>query len=203
MPVSARNGWGFITQQFPVTKVAGGINVVVSNVGVAISVVAAGTVRLAQILYRVDLAPDVPVGTASVPVLWRLFVVIGTLPPDLSAFQAQAFPAGSHPEVPLLTAAGSPLQILHDEWLDFSNGDPGLNQIAQVQLPDGGPTVNKNDQLNVILMPIIDANLPAAPLGAANAVVSLAAWGTGAGSLLGGIGAPDSAASLPRYATAG
>lgn len=200
MPVSSKNGWGVQNFFGPVTKVSGGVNVVLSNVGAAIQVISGtGPLRLTKLAYRIDLAPDVPVGAASSPVLWRVCVVEGQLPADISAFQKQAFPTGSHPEVPQNLAYATPQPTLFDLWLDFSAGDPGLNALATWDFADAGPTVTGTDFLTVLACPILDANLSAAPLGAANALISLMAWGTGAGVSPYGAASSDSNRSLPRY----
>jgi len=201
MAVSTRNGWGLQTAQFAVSQVVGGQNTVIPNVGVAVSVVPNGSVRLAKLLYRVDLAPDVAIGTVAVPVLWRLFAIPGTLPPDLSAYQQQAFAVGAHPEIPKLFGGSSPQPLLLDVWLDFSAGDPGLNRLAPIEFPDAGPSTSET--LNIVLMPIIDANfLTTAPVGVAQAIATIMAFGTGVtvnpqGSSYGAGG--DGARSLPRF----
>jgi len=191
------------TQFLPVTSsVAGPINKVLTNVGVCLSVVA-GTapIRLAKLSYRVDLAPDQPVGTVNAPVRWRVMVMTGTLPPDVSQYQAQAFPLGAHPEIPSVTAALSANPILFDLWLDFSAGDAGLNEVASQDFADAGPRVVNGGTLNLIVVPIIDANLGQTLLGVCNAQVMISGFGlvdtnpSPSGDAYG----TKSQSSLPRY----
>jgi hypothetical protein len=201
--LSGRTGWGFLSSQIAVTQVVGGVsNVVLNNVGAALSIIAgAGALRLTKIAWRVDLAPDVAVGTVVVPVLWRVIVFSGSLPPDITALQLQAFPNGAHPEIPAKIGIGAPVPILHDLWLDFSAGDEGLNKLAERDFADGGPSVNALETMNVAVFPLQDANLSNAPLGVANVIISLGAWGTGVTvNPQGGNGALDGGSkSLPRY----
>jgi len=201
MPVSSRNGWGVQTQFFPVTSsVAGPINAVLRNVGVAANIVAGpqGS-RLTKISYRVDLAPDVAVGTVNVPSKWRLLVLAGDLPNDVGLYQEQAYPTGAHPEIPRVTASGTAVPTLHDEWLDFAAGDAGLNRIANVSWADSGPTVGGTEKMSILLIPIIDANLSQTLLGVANAQVYLGCYGLGVsvGESYQLTGGPSR--SLPRY----
>lgn len=201
MPVSSRNGWGVQTQFFPVTtSIAGPINAVIPNVGVAATIVAGpqGS-RLTKIAYRVDLAPDVAVGTVNVPTKWRLLVLAGQLPPDITLYQTQAYPTGAHPEIPMVTASGSAVPTLHDAWLDFAAGDEGLNRIANIVWSDSGPTVGGGEFMTILVTPIIDANLGQTLLGAAKASVYLGCYGLGvsvaeSSQLTGG-----PSRSLPRY----
>jgi hypothetical protein len=204
MPLSIANGWGFSSSQFAATTPVAGVNQVNRNVGAGRSIVAGGSLRLTKLQYRIDLAPDVAVGAAVSPVYWRVFVLSGILPADLSIFQAQAFAAGSHPEIPLVQAGiGTPLPILHDIWLDLSAGDPGLNRLAEVEFTDAGPTIGVGETLSVLVVPILDANLPAVagPVIAANAIVSVSAFGTGVtvNPQGGSGGASDGARSIPRF----
>lgn len=200
MALSNKNGWGMQAALLPVTKVVGGVNTVVSNVGVALSIVAGNAaIRLTKLSWRVDLAPDVPAGTVNVPTRWRVLVIGGPLPPDVSLYQLQAYPTGAHPEIPATTAAQSANPILWDEWLDFSAGDPGLNSLASVDWADAGPRVSSTETLNCLLIPILDANILQALIGAANAQMVIVASGT-ADSNAGGVsGANREQSSLPRY----
>lgn len=204
MAVSARNGWGMQTAFNPVTSsVAGPINTVLGNVGVAVSIVASGApMRLSKIFWRVDLAPDVPAGTVNVPVRWRLLVMAGQLPQDVTAFQRQAYAGGAHPEIPDQTSGETPNPLLWDEWLDFAAGDPGLNQIAERDFADAGPGVAQGEFMSVLLTPIIDANIPQILLGVANASMVLGAYGLGVASgaaASGGIGGSGGSRSMPRF----
>jgi hypothetical protein len=205
MALSIKTGWGMQAAMLAVTKsLAGPVNSVLPNVGVALSITAGNApMRLTKLSYRVDLAPDVVAGTVNVPTRWRVLVIAGTLPQDMSVYQAQAYPTGAHPEIPFVTAAQSPNPILWDLWLDFSAGDPGLNKIATEEWADAGPRVIGGDVLNCIVIPIIDANIPQVLLGAANAQIVVAASGmadigpNGNSSTTGG--SSHDQASLPRY----
>lgn len=203
MAISTRNGWGMKAALIQAQKVAAGANVVNTNLGAGASIVAgSGPLRLTKVAWRVDIAPDVAVGVASGPTRWRLVVARGTLPPDVSAFQTQAFAAGSHPEIPQNIDAGAPLEILFDLWLDFSANDPGLNQLAFYDFADAGPTIFGGDTMLVFLVPIVDAQLSQAIVSNSNALVTVGAWGVGVTvNPQGGTGNPQSSSqpSMPRY----
>jgi hypothetical protein len=202
--LSSGNGWGFQSNQFQAVAVVAGVNAVIANIGVARSIVAGGPIRLVKLGYRIDLAPDVPAGSAASPIYWRVLVVSGTLPSDLTAFQLQAFPAGAHPEIPTNIAGTAPLPVLFDLWLDLSNGDPGLNELAEIEFADSGPSVAAGETLNVLVIPILDSTIAAlGPIGASNVIVTVEAFGTGVtvnpqGSA-GGYDGQNGARSLPRY----
>jgi hypothetical protein len=125
-------------------------------------------------------------------------VMTGTLPLDVTLYQTQAFPTGFHPEIPQITAALSANPILWDVWLDFSAGDFGLNRIASFEWADSGPRVVAGDTLNLIVIPIIDANLGQTLLGACNAQIMVAGSGLAMADS-GSAGGPVSQSSLPRY----
>jgi hypothetical protein len=202
MALSTKAGFGVQTALFPVTtSVAGPINTVIRNVGVAIQNVAgASPMRITKLSWRVDLAPDVPAGTVNVPVRWRLFICSGIIPQDIGVYQQQAFPTGSHPEVPANTAASTPNPLLWDAWLDFSAGDPGLNRLASEDWADSGPTVAGGETVSAILCPILDSTMPNVLLGAANAQVTLALSGMSFAQPVGAAGGDFGASrSLPRY----
>ncbi len=202
MPVSLKNGWGLMSAFLPVSSVVAGANKVTSNVGTAIQVIAgAGPVRLTKIAYRVDLAPDVVVGTVDSPTRWRVVVLAGQLPQDISSFQSQAFGAGSHPEIPQNISSGAPLPVLYDIWLDFAANDPGLNELAEIDFADAGPTVASGDTLTILIAPILDANINQALLGTSNAMMTLVAYGTGVSqNPTGGAGTGEAGSrSLPRF----
>jgi hypothetical protein len=202
MPVSSRNGWGFKSAFAPVTASAvGPVNTVLGNVGVAIQIVAGSAIRLTKLAYRVDLAPDVAPGTVIAPVRWRTIVLLGQLPQDVSIFQAQAFGgAAAHPEIPKNLSDGTPIPTLWDIWSDFSAGDPGLNRLAEVDFSDAGPSVSQGETLTILLTPIIDT-LSNALAGAANALMTIAAYGTGEGADAPGAsgGGSSDYRSIPRY----
>jgi hypothetical protein len=200
VPVSNRSSWGIHSLFNPVTSVVAGVNTVIRNVGVAIQI-SGQVVRLTKLGWRVDIAPDVVAGTVVGPTTWRVVVFNAPLPQDVGLLQQQAFAAGARPEIPnAVSGVGSPLAILHDEWLDFSKGSPGLNGLGTREFPDAGPTVT--DFLTVLLCPILDAQQSQAIVGAANAMMTIEAYGTAAdGGAFGGAigsGAPTSP-SLSRY----
>lgn len=200
MALNNQNGFGFAATFIPITKDAGGVRSVLPNVGAARQINAGGSpLRLTRLTYRVDLAPDVAVNTVNVPIYWRLMAFRGDLPVDVSQYQAQAYPAGAHPEIPAnFQSAANPIML--DVWLDFSNDDPGLNQLAVIEFPDAGPDVAGNDSVTVILVPLIDQNFPQALPGAANAVIALGVWGTGIGAdARNAMGSGGNSKSLPRY----
>ena len=190
MAPSLRSSWGIHSQFTAVTKVVAGVNTVIQNVGVAIQI-SGMTVRLTKLGWRVDIAPDVVAGTVVGPVTWRLVVFNAPLPQDIGILQLQAFATGARPEIPLdVQGVGAPVSILHDEWLDLSKGSPGLNGLGTREFPDAGPTVT--DFLTILLCPILDAQQSQAIVGAANAMMTVEAWGTSAtAGAFGGIpGAP-------------
>lgn len=200
MPVSTRSNWGIHSLFNPVTKVVAGVNTVIQNIGVAIAI-QGQTVRLTKLAWRVDIAPDVAAGTVVGPVTWRVVVFQAPLPPDIGLLQTQAFATGARPEIPnAASGVGAPVNILHDEWLDFSKGSPGLNGLGTREFPDAGPTVT--DFLTVLLCPILDTQQSQAIVGAANAMMTIEAYGVGAGGEAFG-GAPGSVApdnpSLSRF----
>lgn len=202
MSLSTKSGWGMQAAFLPVTtSIAGPVNAVIRNVGVAISVVAGNVnpIRATKLSWRVDLAPDQPVGTVNAPTRWRVVLVSGIIPADISAYQAQAYPTGAHPELPLNTSATSPNPILYDLWLDFAAGDPGLNRLVSEDWADFGPQVNAGDTINAIICPIIDANLGQTLLGACSAQITLALSGGGFQAAAGASGSTSGNASLPRY----
>lgn len=202
MPVSLKNGWGLMSAFLPVSANVGGVNKVTGNVGTAIQVIAGGgPIRLTKFAYRVDLAPDVVVGTVDSPTRWRVVVLAGQLPQDISSFQSQAFGAGSHPEIPQNISSGAPLPVLYDIWLDFAANDPGLNGLAEIDFADGGPAVAAGDTLTILLTPILDQNIGQALLGTSNAMMTLLAYGTGVSqNATGGAGTGDTGSrSLPRF----
>lgn len=201
MAVSSRNGWGFKSAFAPVTNSAAGpVNTVLGNVGVAIQIVAASAIRLTKLAFRVDLAPDVAVGTVIAPVRWRTIVLLGQLPQDCTIFQLQAFPAGAHPEIPKNLSDGTPIPTLWDVWSDFSAGDPGLNRLAEIDFSDAGPSVSQGETLSILLVPIIDV-LSNALAGNANALMTIGAFGTGLGANAPGAsgGGSQDLKSMPRY----
>lgn len=202
MPVSSRNGWGAQTAFFPATQDSAGARTVLANVGIAAQIIAGKSpIQLAKISWRVDLAPDVAVGTVISPTRWRLVVFAGQLPTDVSTFQAQRFPAGSHPEIPAITSENAPVTILWDEWLDFAAGDPGLNAIASESWGDVGPGVGPKEVMTILLVPILDATLSQALPGAANALAYLAVAGGGVSvdQTLANGGGTGGSRSLPRF----
>lgn len=195
---SIKNGFGVQSQLTPVTSVVAGANAVNSNVGCGIAVAAwQATARMSTLRWRVDLAPDVPGGSASVPVRWRVLVFRAqSLPGDVSGLQAQAYPAGSHPELPLVQGSAAPVEILHDEFLDFSQGDPGLNELASREWNDGGPSASGGNFLCALIVPIIDANMDQTVIGAANANIYIEAHGV----VLQDTAGQENARSLARFA---
>jgi hypothetical protein len=191
-----------------VQQFSGGVNSVIPNCGLGIAVLAAEcAIRMSSLAWRVDITPDVAAGVASGPVIYRVVAFVATqFPTDITPWQLQAFPAGSHPEIPFNNGPGAPSRILSDNWLDFSNGDPGLSVLAGDDWHDGGPTVDKGDTLCIVLTPIIDANLAQVLLSDSNAQLYLEAYGTesvkyspsnGAGML--DASGNLNAASIPRY----
>lgn len=195
---SVRGGFGVQSGQQQVTSVVLGANAVVPNAGVGVQIQALSPSRLTTLRWRVDLSPDVPAGTTSVPTKWRVVVFsAASFPGDISGLQSQAYPAGSHPEIPAQIGSGAPVTILHDEWLDFAQGDPGLNAIASRDWTGGGgPSAGDGNVLCVLLVPIIDANMDQSIIGASNAVMYLEAYGVEEQS---DAGNGSSAHSLPRY----
>lgn len=201
MPVSSRNGWGFKSAFAPVTKSAAGpVNTVLPNVGVAIQIVASAAIRITKLAFRVDLAPDVAAGSVISPVRWRTIILLGQLPQDVSAFQAQAFGgAAAHPEIPKNLSDGTPIPTLWDIWSDFSAGDPGLNRLAEIDFSDAGPSVAEGETMSILLTPILDT-LSNALAGDANALMTLGAYGTGQGANApGASGGGQEYGSLPRF----
>ncbi len=182
-----------------VSSVVAGANAVIGNVGVAISVVAGNApIRLTKLSWRVDLAPDVAAGTVSAPTRWRVFVVVGQLPQDLTSLQTQAYPTGSHPEIPANTAAGSPLPMYWDVWLDFTAGDAGLNELVSEFWSDSGPTASQGETLNCVIVPVIDAQMDQSVIGSSNAQIVLAASGLAMSPGQAG-GNASGSKSLPRW----
>jgi hypothetical protein len=176
-------------------------------VGIAIQVSpAAWAQRVTKLGWRVDLAPDVPVGTFVSPIRWRVLVIQGQVPPDITSLQQQAYgPAGARLDIPAQLANGAPFPILHDEWLDFGLGAPGLNQLFLREFTDGGPAADPNAYMSAILCPLIDKAYPLTAPNAApfpSAQMTLELWGTSATAAAFG-GSPSTAqagqASLPRY----
>lgn len=208
MSVSTKNGWGIHTALQTVSSVVGGVNVVTGNVGCAIVVQAGGgPIRLTSLGWRVDLAPDVAFGTAAGPVRWRVCVfTTAQIPTDVTALQAQGYANGNAPGIPLAPGDLSSVPMLHDLWLDFSAGDPGLNVMAQQTFPDAGPSADQTSSLIILLTPILDANLAQAPIAACNAQMTLSCFGTGVtvapnGGVIGS--GPQSGRSLPRFDVVG
>lgn len=199
--VAQQSGFGAWTGFGPVTNgAASPNNAVLGNVGIARSIISGGApIRITHIGYRVDLAPDLAAGTVNVPLRWRLVVLADKLPSDITAFQQQAFAAGAHPEIPADLAVSASPQILLDRWLDFGAGDPGLNQVAVIDLADAGPVVAGNGStITVLLCPIIDANLSQTLPGAANALLYLEVFGRSTDAI-GNSSAPTGTKSLPRW----
>jgi hypothetical protein len=201
-----KNGWGIASAFMQVTNPVAGVNAVNRNVGVAVAMPPGQAgVRVSKLLWRVDLAPDVPVGTVVSPVRWRLIIFQNQLPADISALQAQAFaPAGARLEIPKNIGTGAPVSVWYDNYLDFGAGSPGLNALASEIFPDGGPSAGPTDFLTALLTPIIDSTIAPAPLGAANALMTLAMYGTGAGAeAFGGVagGAIRTEPSIPKWDT--
>lgn len=200
MPPLSSSGWGSWAGFQPVTSSdAGPVNKVLGNVGLALQLQAgAGPIRISHLGWRVDLAPDVAVGTVNAPVRWRVCVLNDQLPQDISAFQVQAYPNFAHPEIPAKVGPLASPSVLFDRWLDFSNNDPGLNAVAVVDLADAGPSVASGRTMTVLLIPIIDANLGQTLLGVCNALMYLEVYGTGV-SQAGNSAAPQADRSLPRW----
>lgn len=201
--VTQKSGWGTQAALIQVVDGSGTANVVMGNVGAGINVqTGAGPLRVTYIGYRVDLAPDTTVGSVVSPVRWRLVVFTGSkFPDDLSSLQVQAYPTGSHPEIPSSAGPSASVPVLFDLYLDFSAGDPGLNALASIPFPDGGPTAQGNDALNIALVPMFDANLPTTPKANSNAFVTLIAFGTGIaqGQAGGQAGNQGTGKSIPRF----
>jgi hypothetical protein len=202
VPINAKGGWGFKTALVPVSQTQAGINVVQTDVGVAIVVQAAGPIRLSKLMYRADLAPDVPAGSVSSPTRFRVVVLVGTqVPQSVSAWQAQDFGAtATHPEI----ATRSPLQVEFDAWLDFGAGDAGLNELAFVDFSDAGPYCPAGGAMVILFVPVIDSQMDQSIIPAngtfANAQMTIAAYGLGeGGSPQGGSDGAQSGRSLPRY----
>jgi len=187
-PITTRPRWGAITAFLPVTTLVGGLNTVISNVGVAIQIYpGAWAQRVTQIGWRIDLAPDVTPFTLASPIRWRVFIGQGQVPDDISAFQQQAFgatnPPGARLEIPFLRGGSTSIAMLHDEWLDFGCGAPGLNKLFTRDFADGGPSVAANAFLCAILCPLIDAQFPITTSPnptPAFAQMTLEMWGTSA-----------------------
>lgn len=203
--ITAGSGWGLSCALVPVTFVdGGGVERVLPNNGVGRQIIAGDTpIRLTKLSWRVDLSPDVAPGTVVSPTWWRLLVIRkelskGSNPTDFTAYQSQAFAAGAFPAIPLLLASAAPDPVLWDEWLDLSASppDPGLNQIAFRDFADGGPEAGVGETLSCLLLPVITTLSQAAP-GAANALITIAAYGT---KVYGEQSVGRNAAGLPRYA---
>jgi hypothetical protein len=160
---------------------------------------AATAIRLVKLGWRVDLAPDVPVASVNSPTLWRVVVFRGQLPQDITQLQLQAFPSGAASGIPAVTEQNAAVSIIHDEWLNFANGDPGLNSLAFREFADAGPAVPANETMTILITPIIDANLGQGLVGAANAQITIEAFGTGDVGSSSGAGNSGGLASLPRF----
>lgn len=202
--ISSKNGWGVQSALQAVTQVVAGVQSVIPNVGVGLQIVASsGPIRLSKLLWRVDLAPDIAAGTGISPVRWRIVVLGGAIPVDVSAFQKQAFVNGARPEIPSYISNGTPVPVLYDAWLDFSTPvpSPGLNGLASEEFADSGPAVagGSGNVLSALLVPILDGNLPQAPLLAVNALMTIAAYGLGASAGVLGAGRASDYPSIPRY----
>ena len=198
-----KNGWGTASAFSQVTIPVAGVNTVMRNVGIAIQIAPGAGVRISKLTWRVDLAPDVAVGTVVSPVRWRLVVFEAPLPADIGLLQVQAFASpAARPDIPQNVGAGAPVPIWYDDWLDFGAGAPGLNAIASRDFPDGGPSAGPTDFLTALLCPILDPSIAPAPLGAANAMMTLGVYGTGAGpeAFGGSSGGPiTTEPSMPRF----
>lgn len=197
-----KNGWGLTSAFQQVTLPAGGVNVVSRNVGIAIQIPPGAAIRVSKLAWRVDLAPDVAVGTVVAPVRWRLMVVEAPVPSDIGLLQNQAFaPSGARLDIPQNVGNGASVPVWWDEWLDFSAGAPGLNVIAERVFPDGGPSADPSSFLTAMLFPLLDTTIAPAPLGAANAMMTLGLFGAGADAAAfgGSSGTSTTQPSLPRW----
>jgi hypothetical protein len=202
-----KNGWGVSSILNAVGQLTGGLNAVVPGVGQVITIPPSGFAqRVTKLGWRVDLSPDQPAGTLVSPIRWRVTIVQGSVV-DLTAWQAQAFGAtAARLDIPKFIAGGAPFPILHDEWLDFGLGAPGLNLMFMRDFADGGPSVDPDSFLSAFITPLIDSAFPATAPNPANnqpnAQMTLELWGTTATAGAFG-GAPGAAAqqapSLPRY----
>lgn len=185
--LAVRSGWGNIQSRPQTVTVTGGNTwTVEKNVGVGINIkVVDKPVRLSYIHARTQL--DIPAGDASSSfpdfTCYRLMVLRGNLPPDVSTFQG-ANVGGSDEEPLILTGSGG-LDIL-DDW----TYQPQLYALSGAKLPDGtnsvqtnvigdrsscldgrrfevhhvfgdsGPIVFPTDQLSVILIPMLATAAP-------------------------------------------
>src|SRR5215813_13758496 len=113
--IPTRNGWGATSSLLPVTTGAG-VNAVIPNSGIGVAIIAGDwPIRLSELAWRVDVAPDVAAGAVVGPTRYRVVVFAATqFPVDVSVWQAQAFPAGSHPEIPSAQGIAAPYRILAD-----------------------------------------------------------------------------------------
>jgi hypothetical protein len=204
---SIKSGWGVSAAQLPVGQLSGGLNAVIPNVGLVIQIPPSGFAqRVAKLGWRIDLAPDQPVGTLVSPTRWRVTIVQGQIQ-DVTAWQTQAFgAAAARLDIPKNYGNSAPLPVLHDEWLDLSSGAPGLNVLFTRDFADAGPSVDPTAYLSALLVPLIDAAFPATPPNPAanqpSAIMTLELYGTTATA--GAFGGPAGAAaasqpSLPRY----
>lgn len=207
--ISTANRWGVQSLFAAVGSIAGGVNSVVRNIGVAIQISPTQwSQRVTKLGWRVDLSPDQPVGTLVSPTRWRVVIIQGQVPADVSAWQQQAYgPNGARLDIPSQLANGSPFPILHDEWLDFGLGAPGLNVLFLREFADGGPTIDPDTYLSALLIPLLDSAYATTPLNPAapNAQMTLELWGTSAtAGAFGGSPTAQSSSqpSLPRYGTA-
>lgn len=201
MPVNQRTGWGVVAGLLNTSRVDAGVESVERNVGVAIAVKAPPTngVRLCRLEWRVDLAPNVAAGTVIAPDKYRLVVLQGELPQDITAYQNSAGYT-NEPSIPTAIAGNSSLPVLHDQYLDANVSFPGLDILASESFADMGPVVPGNETLTILLTPIITA-LSQTAVGIAASFHYLAAWGRGEFDPSGGISSSPGSknASLPRF----
>lgn len=208
MGVTARNGWGVVqSDQVIASTSSAGQDIVMSNIGCAIQVVAGPQgCRLTHLEYdiytRAFTAPEnAPVDN------WRILVLLGALPPDVTGYQGNRAYGKPAEEVPALLAGSLPQTVLWDRWI-FNDSTqatvPGSSTNTRIRevydFAGGSPEVPGGQTMSILVVPqLVPVTADAAR---AHFIINLNAFGTGGQTAnRGAQGGGNGEASLPRWDT--